>query len=328
MLKASLPSAHLTVRVIDLESFDLNGTRHAAYKIEWREKCEAAGEAQRGGRLEHAKSGMTCVKRLNEIVYHREKLCGELPNLLVPPVPSLPADPSANALQSHMVAMEAYLNELLSNPLTGCSFHTFTYYLPTLPSGKRTYLALCDTTSYATSSAPINPKAPVEGGTSALPSASSSLNSASSYLEHRSRALPGQESGPEIQPEKHWKELDASGFSPLHSLLPHGRSSVGVTGYVEGVPLERSQDKILFLVTITHQLKESRSYDNTVRTLQKRFKQFRALHTSLSLLPSFAAVSFFTPTKQILVKTGEEVKAAEDESSAEVTTVGRSKVRY
>ena len=130
--------------------------------------------------------------------------------------------------------------------------------------------------------------------------------------------------------------LDPSWLCPLHSLVPSGAASVSVTGYIQGVALENSRDKTMFLVSVCHEDKaevsgaaKNLSFAPTYRTVKKRFKQFRSLHTVLQQCDErFDAIVFPSTSKAVDVATGEEFDTAAPEAQEEkreMLTMNRSK---
>lgn len=123
--------------VASWDYFDLNGTAIATYRLEWSDRS-----GFRSGEV---------TKRLDEILYLREKISSEFPHITMSPVPLPPSrnelaekqrggssparyhpDSMSNAQSknlrplcripeaaSHSTEMESYLSDLLAHPIAG-----------------------------------------------------------------------------------------------------------------------------------------------------------------------------------------------------------------
>jgi hypothetical protein len=136
---------------------------------------------------------------------------------------------------------------------------------------------------------------------------------------------------------------DPSWICSLNSLTPSASATVTVSGYIQGVALENSRDKILFLVSIAHDISAPSTSDTdpnrakqpaqmalSHHVVKKRFKQFRSLHTVLCQCDErFNAVLFPATSKKVDVDSGEEFDSGDplaDAAGRETVTMNRSKV--
>lgn len=127
---------------------------------------------------------------------------------------------------------------------------------------------------------------------------------------------------------------DPAWISSLSNLTPMAPATVSVSGFVQGVALENSRDKILFLVSVTREStpeKDQLPFVLSYHIVKKRFKQFRSLHTILCQCDErFNNILFPSTSKKVNVNSGREFDSGDplaEASGGETITMNRSKVR-